>query len=188
MECSREASLASFLAHQCGHCSRGSGLDTAGESEASRGGDHVRWTLIILTLGKEQPIMTLLPSSVCLDDEAMLHFHSHMSSGMSQWIARLVAAMSDTTFSNPFIRIQHGDPFMFHAFASTFLETVTQNFTCDVIHSFCLAARPDAQTLSANALELSKLWINSGFARALLVDMSPEGFVSRLPMQVRDAC
>ncbi|MEW5311652.1 MAG: hypothetical protein WDW38_003348 [Sanguina aurantia] len=41
------------------------------------------------------------------------------------------------------------------------------------------------QTLSANALELSKLWINSGFSRALLVDTSAEGFVSRLPMQAQ---
>ncbi len=40
------------------------------------------------------------------------------------------------------------------------------------------------QTLSANALELSSLWIRSGFAQQLLVDVEKPDFEGQLPMQV----
>jgi dynein heavy chain len=43
------------------------------------------------------------------------------------------------------------------------------------------------QTLSANALELSRLWQASGFAAALLVDVTRRDFSGQLPMQVRKA-
>ncbi len=41
------------------------------------------------------------------------------------------------------------------------------------------------QTLSANALELSRLWQVSGFDRVLLVDVTKADFTKQLPMQVR---
>jgi hypothetical protein len=40
------------------------------------------------------------------------------------------------------------------------------------------------QTLSANALELSRLWHTAGFGAALLVDVSRPEFSAQLPMQV----
>lgn len=39
------------------------------------------------------------------------------------------------------------------------------------------------QTLSANSLELSRLWIQSGFASTLLVDVEKFDFKMQLPMQ-----
>jgi dynein heavy chain, axonemal len=39
------------------------------------------------------------------------------------------------------------------------------------------------QTLSANALELSALWIGQGFSEKLLVDVSSNSFSERLPME-----
>jgi dynein heavy chain, axonemal len=40
------------------------------------------------------------------------------------------------------------------------------------------------QTLSANALELSSLWINGGYSDTLLVDVEKQDFTEQLPMQV----
>lgn len=40
------------------------------------------------------------------------------------------------------------------------------------------------QTLSANSLELSRLWIQSGFSKMLLVDVEKSEFTSLLPILV----
>ena len=42
------------------------------------------------------------------------------------------------------------------------------------------------QTLSANALELSALWLGQGFNHKLLVDVASNTFKSRLPMEASD--
>ena len=42
------------------------------------------------------------------------------------------------------------------------------------------------QTLSANALELSALWLGQGFHQKLLVDVASNTFKSRLPMEASD--
>ena len=44
------------------------------------------------------------------------------------------------------------------------------------------------QTLSANALELSRLWQTSGFGDMRLVDVEREEFKQQLPMQVCNVC
>eukprot|EP00967_Tisochrysis_lutea_P153807 scaffold304370_cov19-Tisochrysis_lutea.AAC.1 len=39
------------------------------------------------------------------------------------------------------------------------------------------------QTLSVNALELSRMWEQSGFSTLVLTDVSEQGFLEQLPMQ-----
>lgn len=42
------------------------------------------------------------------------------------------------------------------------------------------------QTLSVNALELSRLWEHSGFSTLVLTDVKEHAFQDQLPMQVSD--
>lgn len=44
------------------------------------------------------------------------------------------------------------------------------------------------QTLSPNALELSKLWYDCGYATARLLDVSSPGLLDHLPVKVTADC